>query len=93
MLPVTIIIWPECPYCTRVLRYIEELKLEYTHFAHIPITILDESRDFNSLRTFHYFLVPCIYVDKKKLFEGPVSRQDVFTALTSALQISNVIVP
>ncbi len=58
--------YDECPYCQRVLRVIQELKLKINYCNTRKST---EHRDFH-LKTTGMTQVPCLYIDGKPMFES-----------------------
>ncbi len=66
-----------CPYCKRALKYIEELKNSDAKYDNIPVEMIEESQNRALANSYDYYLVPCFYVDEKKVHEGVADKDDI----------------
>lgn len=73
-----------CPYCKRALKYIDELKNSDKRFDNIDIELIEESRNRALANSYDYYLVPCFYVDEKKVHEGAADKEDIRKVLNIA---------
>lgn len=66
-----------CPYCRRALKYIDELKSSDAKYDNISIEMIEESQNRALANRYDYYLVPCFYVDEKKVHEGVADKEDI----------------
>ncbi len=70
-----------CPYCKRVFRYLEELRLENPQYAALELEMIDERKEADLANSFDYYYVPTFYYKDTKLFEGKMTKEDVQNVL------------
>ncbi len=78
-------ILPNCPYCKKALRYIEEEKAVHAELRDIEIEIHDESAEAEFADKFDYFYVPTFYIDGVKVHEGGIFEDEMGALLRKAL--------
>ena len=67
----------QCPFCKKAIRYIEELKAQYTELACVDIEMIEESEQADVADKFDYYYVPTFYVDGVKEHEGGIYPEEV----------------
>ncbi|MFA7664294.1 MAG: thioredoxin family protein [Clostridia bacterium] len=75
-----------CPYCKQADRLIEELCKEDPKYLKIKINRIEERENRAYSNSFDYFYVPCLWIEKKKIHEGPATKESIKKALESALE-------
>ena len=75
----------QCPFCKKAIRYIEELKAQYTELACVDIEMIEESEQADVADKFDYYYVPTFYVDGVKEHEGGIYPEEVEKILRKAL--------
>lgn len=85
MKELTFFMLPSCPHCRLAQSFLDALKKENPAYAEIPIRRVDESREVALANSYDYFYVPSFFIDKKKLFEGHMEKEDVRAVLDAAL--------
>ena len=75
-----------CPFCKKVIRYIEELKAQYAELASVDIEMIEESEQADVADKFDYYYVPTFYVDGVKEHEGGIYPEEVEKILRKALE-------
>jgi len=75
-----------CPYCKQADRLIEELCKEEPKYLKIKINRIEERENRAYSNSFDYFYVPCLWIEKKKIHEGPATKESIKKALESALE-------
>jgi glutaredoxin len=76
----------QCPFCKKAIRYIEELKAQYTELACVDIEMIEESEQADVADKFDYYYVPTFYVDGVKEHEGGIYPEEVEKILRKALE-------
>lgn len=76
----------QCPFCKKAIRYIEELKAQYTELACVDIEMIEESEQADVADKFDYYYVPTFYVDGVKEHEGGIYPEEVEEILRKALE-------
>ena len=76
----------QCPFCKKAIRYIEELKAQYTELACVDIEMIEESEQADVADKFDYYYVPTFYVDGVKEHEGGIYPVEVEKILRKALE-------
>ena len=76
----------QCPFCKKAIRYIEELKAQYTELACVDIEMIEESEQADVADKFDYYYVPTFYVDGVKEHEGGIYTEEVEKILRKALE-------
>ena len=76
----------QCPFCKKAIRYIEELKAQYTELACVEIEMIEESEQADVADKFDYYYVPTFYVDGVKEHEGGIYPEEVEKILRKALE-------
>jgi glutaredoxin len=76
----------QCPFCKKAIRYIEELKAQYTELACVVIEMIEESEQADVADKFDYYYVPTFYVDGVKEHEGGIYPEEVEKILRKALE-------
>jgi glutaredoxin len=76
----------QCPFCKKAIRYIEELKAQYTELACVDIEMIEESEQVDVADKFDYYYVPTFYVDGVKEHEGGIYPEEVEKILRKALE-------
>jgi glutaredoxin len=74
-----------CGYCRRALQLIEAVRSENPELAPVEIEIIDEGEQRELARRYDYYYVPSFYLDRQKLHEGPVDRQQIKAILQKGL--------
>lgn len=74
-----------CPYCIRVNGYLEEL-LSEERYQSINIRHIDETKERELANSYDYYLVPSFFLNKEKLFEGIMTKEDVRIVLDKVLK-------
>lgn len=69
-------ILPDCPYCKKAIEWIEELKQDH-QYHHIPIEIIDESKESEVADTYDYYYVPSLFDGTHKYIEGATTYQEL----------------
>jgi len=77
---------PYCPHCKRAIMYLEALQKENSEYAKIKVHLVDEEESKELADSYDYFLVPTIYIGKRKMFEGAMTKEDVKAALDAYLK-------
>ncbi len=67
---------PQCPFCKKALRYIDELQ-ERPEYRDIKIEMIDELAQPELADTYDYYYVPTFYIDEQKVHEGGVFPDEV----------------
>lgn len=75
---------PNCPFCVKAKRYLDEL-LTDPYYADIEIDAVNEATNKKRSDAYDYSLVPCFFIDEKKVFEGICGYEDVKAVLEIAL--------
>jgi hypothetical protein len=70
----------------KAIRYIEELKAQYTELACVDIEMIEESEQADVADKFDYYYVPTFYVDGVKEHEGGIYPEEVEKILRKALE-------
>lgn len=65
-----------CPYCRRAIGYMDELMRD-PKYKDVLIERIEESENKALADCYDYYLVPCFYIDEKKVFEGAMEKDDV----------------
>lgn len=65
-----------CPYCHRARKFLEELQSEFPEYRKIEIEFIDERQQAKRAKEYNYYLVPSLYIDEIKVFEGVMSRKE-----------------
>lgn len=86
MKKLTIFYQEHCPFCKRAFAYIEELKKENPEYRNIPIETVDEIINPEIADKFDYYYVPTFYIEKKKLHEGGIKKNEIKNILDIALK-------
>ncbi len=73
--------WTTCPDCRQTDQWLRELKAEKTEYKNIPFTTVDETARKANLPDYPHEHVPCIYWNKKKLYEGEQTKEQLRAAL------------
>ena len=76
----------QCPFCKKAIRYIEELKAQYTELACVDIEMIEESEQADVADKFDYYYVPTFYVDGVKEHEGGIYPEEVEKILRKAVE-------
>lgn len=76
----------QCPFCKKAIRYIEELKAQYTELACVDIEMIEESEQADVADKLDYYYVPTFYVDGVKEHEGGIYPEEVEKILRKALE-------
>ena len=76
----------QCPFCKKAIRYIEELKAQYTELACVDIEMIEESEQADVADKFDYYYVPTFYVDGVKEHEGGIYPEEVEKILRKAFE-------
>ena len=76
----------QCPFCKKAIRYIEELKAQYTELACVDIEMIEESEQKELADSFDYYYVPTFYVAGEKVHEGGIYPEEVEEILRKALE-------
>jgi glutaredoxin len=74
-----------CPYCERAFRYINDLKREKEAYKNIKIDYIDEYENKEISDKYDYDLVPCFFIDDKKIHEGVTNKEEIDYILNQAL--------
>ena len=77
MKPVKLFYLKNCPFCRKVLRYIEEAKAAHPELQPVAIEMIEESEQSDLADTFDYYYVPTFYVDGVKVHEGGIYAEEV----------------
>jgi len=80
---LTLFILRNCPFCRRALQYISELKEEHPEFKNIEIDMIDEEEQKELADSYDYYYVPAFYLDKRKLHEGGIYKNEVADLFSS----------
>ncbi len=73
-----------CPFCKKVLSYLDEIKNEYPDFKDIRIKVIDEEIEVDYASSKDYYLVPTFYIDGVKIHEGKMSKEMLLNILKQA---------
>ena len=76
----------QCPFCKKAIRYIEELKAQYTELACVDIEMIEESEQPALADKYDYYYVPTFYINEIKVHEGGVYEDEVEQILRKALE-------
>ena len=76
----------QCPFCKKAIRYIEELKAQYTELACVDIEMIEESEQADVADKFDYYYVPTFYVDGVKEHEGGIYPEEVEAILRKVIE-------
>ena len=82
---VVMFMLPNCPYCKKADKYIEELCCENPRYREIEIARIDEKANALHATKYDYFYVPSFYINEVKIHEGAASKEDVKMVLDKAL--------
>jgi glutaredoxin len=85
MKKLTLFIQPNCPFCKKALKYIDELKKEDPKYNQIEIEIVDELIEVERADSFDYYYVPTFYLGEKKIHEGGIYQNEVKVLFDSVL--------
>lgn len=85
MVKLTLFIQPNCPFCKKALKYIDELKHEDAKYREIEIELVDELIEVERADSFDYYYVPTFYLGDKKLHEGGIYQPEVKVLFDSVL--------
>lgn len=85
MKKILMFIQPQCPYCKKALRYIDEQKAVHPELAAVEIEIHDELKEVEFADKFDYYYVPTFYIGDKKIHEGGIFADEVAAVLRQAL--------
>ncbi len=75
-----------CPFCKRAFRYIDELKEENETYRFIEPECIEETQEADYADTFDYYYVPTFYIDKVKVHEGGITKDEVKDILNRVLE-------
>lgn len=75
-----------CPYCHQADRLIEEMCKEDPRYAAIKINKVEERKERELANSYDYFYVPCLWLGKTKLHEGPVTKDNLRKAFDIVLK-------
>ncbi len=75
-----------CPFCKWAFKYIDELKSENPEYCKIPIEIIEETQQPQLANTFDYYYVPTFYIEKDKIHEGGIKKDEIKKILDKALK-------
>ena len=72
MKELTMFYLDDCGYCNKAQRALEELFLENSTYASIPLKKVEESREPELADSYDYYAVPSFFLGEKKLFEAHI---------------------
>ena len=75
-----------CIYCSKADRIIRLVKEKHPEFKEVKIKKIEESLHPEIADQYDYQLVPCFYVNDKKIFEGAPTEEKVYEAFAEALK-------
>ena len=61
---------PNCPYCIKAKKAVEDLKAEHEIYSHVPLKWIDESEEEDYADEHDYYYVPAVYYGSKMIFEA-----------------------
>ena len=85
MADVKLFYLPNCPFCKKAFKYIDELKEEYPELKKVRIETIDESKEVELANSYDYYYVPTFYINEQKVHEGGIFKDEVKTLLENAL--------
>lgn len=86
MKKLTIFYQEHCPFCKWAFNFIDELKNENPEYSKIPIETIEETQQPEVADTFDYYYVPTFYIDKKKMHEGGIKKEELREILNLAVK-------
>ncbi len=75
-----------CPYCRQADQFIEEICNENPNCKLVKINKLEERQNKAIADSYDYFYVPCLWIDGKKVHEGPATKQNIKKVFDTALK-------
>ena len=75
-----------CPYCKKALKYIDELQNSEEKYKDITIEMIEESQNRALANRYDDYLVPCVYIDEKKVHEGAADKSDIKNVFDMAIE-------
>lgn len=75
-----------CPYCAKADQIIEEICKEDSKCSSIKINKIEERQNKKIADSYDYFYVPCLWVDKEKVHEGPATKDGIKKVFEAALK-------
>ncbi len=85
MSTITLFYLKNCPYCKKAFRYIAELKAEHPELEQVDINAIDEEENPDVANAHDYYYVPTFYVNRQKVHEGGIFKQEVESLMRKAL--------
>lgn len=76
-----------CPYCHEAKQFIQELREEHPEFNEIELEQLDERKNLALSDSLDYYWVPAFYYKDQKLFEGAMTKEDVYHVFQQAMDL------
>jgi thiol-disulfide isomerase/thioredoxin len=75
---------PNCPFCKKAFKYIDEVKAENPELKNVEIETIDESVEKELADSYDYYYVPTFYMNEEKLHEGGIFKDEVKSLLEKA---------
>jgi thiol-disulfide isomerase/thioredoxin len=75
---------PNCPFCKKAFKYIDEVKAENPELKNVEIETIDESVEKELADSYDYYYVPTFYMNEEKLHEGGIFKNEVKSLLEKA---------
>jgi len=76
--------YPECPYCQRAFRFMDELFAEHPEYRGVPLRLVDEHKEAALADSYDYWYVPTYYMGDEKLSEGVKEKRLIEEAFQKA---------
>lgn len=76
---------PGCPFCRQAQEYWAELEREEPKYAGIQAVKINERAQADLADRFDYWLVPCFFLNGRKLHEGAADKAQIRAVLDQAL--------
>ncbi|MDD3171531.1 MAG: thioredoxin family protein [Bacilli bacterium] len=75
-----------CPYCLKAEKLMEEVIKDNPEFSKIKINKIEENTNKEVANSYDYYYVPCFWIEKNKIHEGPVSKKELIDIFLQALK-------
>lgn len=67
---------PNCPFCKKAIRYIDELK-KRPEYRDVKVEMIDELADPEFADKYDYYYVPTFYINDQKVHEGGIFPDEI----------------
>ncbi|MBC8570350.1 glutaredoxin family protein [Zongyangia hominis] len=85
MKKVKMMILDSCPYCHQAFAMMERLCAEHEEYREVDVEVIEESKEPEKIKGYHYWYVPTFFVGEEKVHEGVPTEEKVEAVYRAAL--------